>query len=179
MNLGLTGFSGTGKSTISRYMAEKHDFLVLEGSDVLKQVAVEEGVSLSVRSDYESFFRQQQRIRGMSWLSEMVIKAEGARVMQGGLRSRYDFNNIKQNGGHVLALVCPSEVCLERVDKTNPKNPQTPEEYVAQLEIEESDDEYGLHTGWCVANADCTFDTSSPLEVTYAEIDAVISELAK
>lgn len=177
--LGLTGLSGTGKSTISEYLIQQHGFTVLEGSPVLKSVAAEEGVTLSERADYEQFFREQQRLRGMDWLSRMVIDTAGDRVMQGGLRSRYDFATIRRNGGFIIGLACPPEICIQRVDSSNPKNPTTLEAYAAQVALEESTDEYGLHTAWCVANADYVFDTSKPLDATKSEIDEVIEVLTR
>lgn len=177
--IGLTGLSGTGKSTVSEHLTSEHGFHVLEGSAVLKRIATEDGVTLSAREDYDKFFREQQRLRGMDWLSRMVMDSDGDRVMQGGLRSRSDFNNIRRNGGHILALVCPPEICVQRVDPANPKNPTTLEAYEAQVALEESKDEFGMHTEWCVTNADYTFDTSKPLKATYNDIDSVISQLAQ
>lgn len=177
--LGLTGLSGTGKTTISRHFASAHGVDVQEDSSILKQVAAELGVVLSTRQDYEAFFREQQHLRGMDWLSRMVLERPGNRVMQAGLRSKYDFENVKRHGGYILALVCPPELCIQRVDASNPKNPTTLEDYAAQVALEESGDQYGLRTQWCVEHADFTFDTSKLLEVTHSEVDAVFASLTK
>ena len=177
--VGLSGHSGTGKSTICNYMKAEHGFLVLEGSTILKQYASEAGVSLTSRDTYEDFFRQRQRSHGKTWLSDITLSTAGDRVLQGGLRSKYDLHNIKRAGGFVLALICPPLVALQRIDTSNPKNPRTADEYEQHLVLEESADDYGLNTAWCVANADYSIDTANPLEQTYADIDKALSEMTK
>lgn len=178
--LGLTGHPGTGKSTLCDYLAKEHGFLVLEGSAVIKQYAGKMGIKLASRDSYDAFFRNRQRTHGMTWLSDITISADHDRVLQGGLRSRYDFGQIKSVGGFTLALTCPSQTALERIDTSNPKNPNTIEEYELHKHLEESNnDEYGTHTAWCVANADYMLDTAKPLDETCNEVDILISELSK
>lgn len=175
--LGVTGEPGTGKSTLSDYLADTHDFLVLEGSILLKKYAGELGMKLTSRDSYDTFFRQQQRIRGMAWLSDITLSATHNRVLQAGLRSKYDFRQIKNGGGFIIGLTCPPAIALGRMDTTNPKNPQTVEEYRQHQLIEESKDEYGNHTMWCVEHADYQLDTSKPLTETYHELDDIVAEL--
>jgi shikimate kinase len=175
--LGLTGHPGTGKSTLCDYMAEKHDFLVLEGSVLLKKYAGEQGVKLATRESYMDFFRQQQHTLGFSWLSDITFAASHNRVLQGGLRSKYDFKQIKERGGFIVALTCSPEVALERIDTSNPKNPQTIEQYNQHKLLDESPDEYGAHTSWCIENADYHLDTAKPLTETHLEVDELMAEL--
>lgn len=177
--IGLTGLPGTGKSTLCEYLAEEHNFLILEGSTILKSFANEAGLRLTSRESYDGFFRDMQRAQGMSWLSDITIGASHDRVLQGGLRSRYDFNQIKRAGGLIAALVCPPAIALERIDTSNPKNAQTIEEYQQHVLLEESTEEFGTHTGWCVDNADIKLHTDKPIEETFADVDALINSLTK
>lgn len=175
--LGLSGFPGTGKTKIAKHLKEEHDFTVFEGSEILRARAVALGQVLTDRSSYDTFFREQQRQLGMSWLADMALASEGYRILQCGLRARPDFARIKQFRGVVLGLMCPPEVCVARIDTTNPKNPKTIGEYFMHMALEESTDEYGTHTGWCVASADHHIDTSQPVEAMLDQVDKVIARI--
>jgi dephospho-CoA kinase len=176
--LGLAGYPQTGKTTSSNYLADVHGFKIFECSRMIRSTASELGVDLDTRFSFDRFFREQQIVRGMSWLSDIILASEEKRILQTGLRSLYDFCNIKAAGGFVVALTCPPEICINRVDASDAKNPLTLTEYVEHKASEESPNIYGSHTDWCVANADYTIDTSGPVEHTYSELDHVV-ELMK
>jgi hypothetical protein len=80
-------------------------------------------------------------------------------------------------GGIVIALTCPPDICLKRIDSSNPKNPKTLEEYAAHQVIENSPDEngYGSHTVWCIENANVAFNTSKPLSITLSEVNELLA----
>lgn len=177
MILGLTGFSGTGKSTIAEYLAKKHGFYIFEGSTLMRQAAVELGIVLSSRSTYETFFRRIQQERGLSWISDAMLATGKGRLLQVGLRSPSDAARIHQANGKVLALTCPPEICIARMDKDNPKNPTTLHEYVEHQQIESSTDEYGSHTAWVIEHADYVIETSGPINSTFARIDTIVAGL--
>lgn len=174
--VGMTGYSGTGKSTISKHLADTYGFYVQEGSVLIRQVASERGQTLTSRVDYEETFRATQKSRGMTWLSESLLASSGERLLHAGLRAKCDLKNIKQAGGMIIALICPEELCVERIDSSNPKNPTTIEEYRQHQALENNPDEngYGAHTSWCIDNADYRIYTSGPLEVAVAEIGALL-----
>ena len=175
--LGLTGFSGTGKTTVSNHLARKHGFELFEGSYWIKEAAKATGQTLTDRSSYEEMFREQQRQKGVSWLADMMLRSDSERVVQVGLRSKYDLLRIKQAGGAVIALECAPEICIERVDRANAKNPRTAKEYLAHQLLETSCDEFGSNTPWVVAHADYTVDTSGLEEITFSLVDSIVYEL--
>ena len=177
--LGLTGFSGTGKTTLAEYLSREHGFTLFENSSRLRHAAAEAGQTLSSRNDYEQFFRQQQVVRGLSWLSDEMLAIDADRLLQVGLRSPHDLRNIQRVGGRIIGLVCPPSVCITRIDTTDPKNPSTIEEYIQHQAIEESLLEVGSHTAWAVMNANYGLNTASPIEHTYAELNSIVAEFAK
>jgi shikimate kinase len=175
--LGLTGYSGTGKTTISKYLEDK-GFVIEDGSALISRAASERGHVPSSRQEYEDAFRTEQKYRGLSWLSESILAREGSRIVQAGLRAKPDYLNLRKHNGLIIALICPIEVCLGRIDGSNPKNPKTPDEYREYQAIENNPDAngYGTHTGWCIENADYWVDTSQPLGATLNEIDVIVNE---
>lgn len=175
--LGLTGFSGTGKTTLANYLAKEHGFSLLEGSALIRKRAEEAGMLLDSRNTYEAFFREQQLGRGLDWISETMLTMNAARLLQVGLRSPADLRNIQRVGGKVIGLVCPPALCVSRIDTANPKNPATVKEYIEHQAIEESANETGSHTALTVDNADYTLDTSRSIECSYAQLDSIVAEL--
>ena len=175
--LGVTGSPGTGKSTVAQYLNDEHDFTIFESSSIIKARAKFDGLKLVDRAGYDSFFRNQQNIHGKSWLADLMIKSDVGNVVQSGLRAKYDFLRIKEAGGVVIALSCPPQICIDRIDTSNPKNPQTVDEYVEHQLIEESINDFGTHTNWCVNNADYNIDTSQPIADTLHLVSEVVAEL--
>jgi cytidylate kinase len=50
----ISGLAGTGKSTLSKKLAEKYRLRYFSGGDVLKELAKKEGYDVSVRGWWES-----------------------------------------------------------------------------------------------------------------------------
>jgi CMP/dCMP kinase len=50
----ISGMAGTGKSTLSKKLAEKYDLRYFSGGDVLKEIAKQEGYDVSLRGWWES-----------------------------------------------------------------------------------------------------------------------------
>ena len=153
--VGLTGRTATGKTT-----------------------AAADGLVLGLRESYEQYYREQQKIRGRSYLADIML-SRGERIVHCGLRSPADYFRIKQAGGIVVALACPPEVCLSRIDTSNPKNPSSLEQYVVQQGLQDSPDDYGSHLMWAIDNADYIVDTSRTLEETFASLDSLVGRLLK
>ncbi len=61
----ISGMAGTGKSTLSKKLAEKYGLGYYSGGDVLKEIAKEEGYDVSVRGWWES-------PEGLKFLNERV-----------------------------------------------------------------------------------------------------------
>jgi cytidylate kinase len=61
----ISGMAGTGKSTLSRKLAEKYGLRYFSGGDVLKELAKQEGYDVSVQGWWES-------PHGLKFLSERI-----------------------------------------------------------------------------------------------------------
>jgi cytidylate kinase len=170
----IVGSPGTGKSTMARYMHRVYGFEVFEGGATIKAAAREQGITVSERSEYDEFMRDEQIRSGMSWLSDRLLARSGDRLLHAGMRSKHDFKRVKDVGGTVIGLVCPPEICVSRIDTSDPKNPKTAEEYVAHQLLEESPDTFGSHTGWCVRNADYQIDTSVSPEQSFKSLETFV-----
>ena len=61
----ISGMAGTGKSTLSKKLAEKYDLRYFSGGDVLKDLAKHEGYDVSIQGWWES-------PEGLKFLNERV-----------------------------------------------------------------------------------------------------------
>jgi dephospho-CoA kinase len=171
----VSGYPGTGKSTIANYFHDKYNFYIFEGSTTIREEASRRGVELRKREDYESFHISLREELGDAWLTNAAMSINESRVIQSGLRLKSNYYRVKEVGGIVLGLVCPPEVCVQRSDKNNPKNPKTVDDYHEHVAIETSPYDYGSQTAWVVDHADYVLDTSRPLAETFEEIDSIIA----
>jgi dephospho-CoA kinase len=172
----ITGYPGTGKTELAKHMDEKFGFHVVEGSDVLKAMAIKDGEVLTTRDTYERYFKRRQLQYGMAWLTDYALRQPFDRIHHAAIRTRYDVDATHEYGGIVVALVCPPEICIDRIDTSNPKNPKTIEEYDEHVGWQNSTDDFGSHTQWSIDHADFTLDTSKPLEATLAELDGIVTD---
>ena len=179
--LAFAGHPNTGKSTLATYLEQQHGFFTFEGSGYLKVLAESEGVLLRNREDYSRYYRRSQEELGKSWLADTMLRRPEDRLLGNGLRNRADYRQIKAQGGFIIALTCPPEICIQRADESDPKNPQTIEEYTHHVALDNggTDDNYGLHTAWVVEHADYGLDTSLPIGQTQTELDRIIIEIVK
>jgi predicted kinase len=177
--LSISGPPGSGKSTLAERLRIVHGFYTLENSKLINETAVAMGrVALTYRDEYEGFFREEQKRSGMAWIADRLLARPEHRLGHIGLRTSFDLDQVHRVNGLALALDCAPEICLERIDRDNVKNPTTIDEYMDHLRIQDSTDEYGSHLSWVMTHADRHLDTSLSFSVTSAEIDSIVAELA-
>lgn len=106
----LTGFMGTGKSTISRYL---HEVYGLEQIEMDEQIVKEEGMPIShiFRIKGEEYFRSLETalVRRISGMENVVVSCGGGTVMR-----QCNVDEMKKNGKIVLLTASPRTV-YERV----------------------------------------------------------------
>ncbi len=110
INLVLTGFMGTGKSTLGQLCAERLGFEFCDSDQVMEAQA---GCSIPelFRTEGEARFRQRERevIAGLSATPNLVIATGGGVVL--------DAENVQKlrASGLVVLLTAPPDVILQRV----------------------------------------------------------------
>jgi dephospho-CoA kinase len=62
--LGLTGLSGSGKTSNAEWLGAERGFTLFEGSISIAREAARAGVALDSREAYETFYRIQQGLKG-------------------------------------------------------------------------------------------------------------------
>ncbi len=176
--LALAGPPGVGKTTLGNFAEDELGFTSIDGSSVIKQRAAEDGATLTDRASYTEYYRNAQSKYGETWISDYVLSQDGDRIASVGLRNKDDARNILNAHGIIIALVCPPEDCFARVNKNDPKQKSTLEEFIAMLDEEESTDEYGSHTNWVMQHATVSIDASKSLEHTKAALSQLVEHFS-
>jgi len=113
-NIFLIGFMGTGKSTVSRNLAQKYDFIVAEMDE---EIARKEEKSISqIFEEYgEAYFRnlETEYLRGIQSSKERVVSCGGGVVL------REENVKLMKRSGKVILLTASPDVIYERVKNDN------------------------------------------------------------
>ncbi len=174
--LGLAGDPGSGKSAGAEYLTAVHAFSAFMGSAFLKQLAAIQGVELRQRVDYGNFQRRLRLERSQSFATDAMLNMPGNRIVNNGIRNRFDVQRLQEAGGLVVAFACPIIIRYERTRGTDDKYPDILEDFIA-AEAQEYDDPdpFGQHTHWAMENADYTVDSSRPLAEVHKELDKIVT----
>lgn len=146
--IGVAGTNGSGKDTVCQMLAERHNFLFISGSDLLRDEAVKRGLPLE-RDVLSSISAEWRRNEGMGAVSARVHelyesqkdKYEGLATVS--LRHPGEADFIHSKGGIVVWVDADPRVRYDRIysrQRTAEDN-KTFEEFLAEQESEMS------HTG--------------------------------
>ncbi len=131
-NIILTGFMGTGKTTVGRLMAQKLNYKFIDTDHLIED---EIGCTISdyFASHGEAAFRQKE-----TEIAQRLSKSEGLVISTGG-RMMLDPNNAEalSSTGRVFCLVATPEEILERVSNDSHTRPllqgANPLEHIVEL----------------------------------------------
>ncbi len=117
-NIILTGFMGTGKSTIGRILADRLNYDFVD-SDELIEERQNRSIAIIFREDGEPFFRRLE-----AEISQELGRQRGLVIATGG-RLMLDDDNAAALGqsGQVFCLTASPDVLLERLQNDDGKRP--------------------------------------------------------
>lgn len=113
-NIVLTGFMGSGKSTVGKILARKLGRKVVDTDDVVEKTA-----GMSIKEVFakfgEAYFRELERkaVKNVSKLKRHIIITGGGVVL-----NKENMQNLRKNG-IIVYLHAEPEVIYERVKKTD------------------------------------------------------------
>jgi hypothetical protein len=119
--LALVGYPGSGKTESGNYLAQKHGFAQYSDSNLIVDEAIKAGVELKTRADYVSFQRALRLKSGLSFIADRSLELPADRIVNVGMRNRYDIHKYREAGGILVALVCPDALRFERTAGTGPE----------------------------------------------------------
>jgi dephospho-CoA kinase len=173
---GVTGLPATGKSTVGKHLQAEHGFFTLEGSRAIAEVnARKEQLILCERADYSRVFHAEQGRSGLDWITQRLLNESAYRRAHIGMRSRYEAETLRSNGGVLIATTCDIDTILaDRIHMNDTKRPQNHAEYAQHVAL---DNALGNHLNEVIAGAEYIIDTRGMISDTHNQVDAIIETL--
>lgn len=123
-NLILTGFMGSGKSTIGKALAEKLSLSFIETDDEVIKLSGFSSIKDIISIKDEPFFRELEKKVLIEILknSNQVISLGGGTICEPEIKNLFDANDT------IIYLEVPFSECLERIklQELDPKTPKRP-----------------------------------------------------
>ncbi len=165
--IGLSGTNGAGKDTVAEILAEKHGFLFISMTDMLRNEALARGLTTD-RENLRTISAEWRREHGLGVLVDRAVeqyKSQGGDAKYNGLvvssiRNPGEIGSLHTYGGELLWVDADVGVRYERIQsRKRADDPTTLEEFVKQQEAEmqHSGDEATLSMADVKARADKTF----------------------
>lgn len=184
--IGIGGTNGSGKDTIGRLLAEKHGFLFISVSDLLREECRKRGLPVE-REHLRAISAEWRREGGLGVLIDKAVQSfesqaasyEG--LVAASLRNPGEVDRIHHYGGTAVWVDAGPRVRYERIQSANrgrsEEDTKSFEEFLAEeaAEMEHSGDEATLNMGGVKAISDVTIMN----EGSEADLDAAIANLLK
>lgn len=137
--IGLFGLIGSGKDTVSDYLAKKHAYKAISMGDIVRELTAQRGLELN-RDNLINVQREQVDKHGIKWFAEEVVRRIRAnkwqRVTISGIRRPEDAQVPKQAFGKDMILVEVAADPAVRFKRMRSRgrvgDPQTLEEFLRQ-----------------------------------------------
>lgn len=144
-----TGLAGTGKTTHTELLRDRHGFKVLSPPKILEQYANDHGIVLNgPRSQWADVRRRIGEENGPDWLTDLAFEDESEKLVIDGLSTVGDFDTLEAANQTQYArvafvgLVCTDDnVRLEHL-KAQQKKSKTAPRTVDEMHSMEADELY-------------------------------------
>jgi dephospho-CoA kinase len=183
--LTFVGMPGSGKDTVTDYVAKKHDVPVVHFGNMVYEEVYRRG--LDIVKD-EKAVREDMRAKGgKAVLAKLVAKkarsylAEGKpHVVLNGLYSWSEYKHLNQEFGRqfvCVALAAPRTIRYQRILDRNSTTDKHRQYTVEQIEAREVAEIENLEKGGPIARADYTLVNDREAQHLYDQVDELLKKL--
>ncbi len=161
--IGIGGTNGSGKDTVGQMLAERHGWLFVSVTDILRGELKKRGLAIE-RENLRNLSAEWRRLHG---LGVLVDEAKDLYIAQnknrGGLviaslRNSGEADRVHDLGGEVVWVDADPKIRYSRIESRarGPEDHKTYDEFIAeeQAEMHRSGDEATLNTAGVKAKAD-------------------------
>lgn len=183
--IGISGTNGAGKDTVGRLLAEKHNYLFVSVSDLLRTELKNRQLPPE-RQHMRALSAEWRRKHGLSVLVDQAVKtfAEQDKAYEGlvmaSLRNPYEADRIHELGGSVVWVDAEPTVRFERLQAAKREgregdDDKTFEQFIAEeaIEMQSTGDEATLNMSAVKERADTVIMNNS---VDITELEASVEE---
>lgn len=184
--IGIAGTNGSGKDTVGHILAEKHGWLFISVTDMLRDECRARGLEVA-RENLRAISAEWRREGGLGVLIDKAVDAYDAQggdanysgLVVASLRNPGEADRVHELGGSVVWVDADPQLRYDRIQSANrgrgSEDTKTFEEFLAEQEAEmkHSGDEATLNMAGVKALADTEIFNESDLET----LESAISDL--
>ena len=173
--IGLSGTNGSGKDSVGHMLAERHGWLFVSGSEILREEVKERGLSIE-RENLRNVSAEWRRESGLGVLIDKAVEiynvsdSEYKGLVIASLRNPGEADRVHELGGTVVWTDAEPEVRFERINKRmrGDEDRKTFAQFMAeeQAEMQRSGDAATLDMAGVKAKAD-VFIANNSNEIGY------------
>jgi dephospho-CoA kinase len=178
--IGITGPTGSGKTTAARYLYDKYGFEVLSIGDAVREEVLEQGKELTAKNLDEVATSMVKKKGESYWIKKLIDRISGIKcevIVVDGIRRKFEVQFLKTKFDHGIFLVLIQslpEVRFKRMKKSDePDDPKTVEEFV---ENEKRKNQI-FHKKELLPFIECEIENNGSLEEFYSQLDEMVAKL--
>lgn len=185
--IGLSGTNGSGKDTVGRLLAERHGYLFVSVTDLLRDELHRRGLPTD-RLHMRTLSKEWREQFGLSVLVDRAhgafnqVQASYAGIVMSSLRNPYEADRVHELGGTVVWVDADPRVRYERLQAAKRHgregdDDKTFEQFIAeeQIEMTATADKAALDMGAVRKRADVTvINDTTDMGVLEAEVERVL-----
>lgn len=174
--IGLLGTIGAGKTTVSEYLVNKHDFYKVTMGDLVREVTKKEGLELT-RENLQAIQKKYRDNFGQEYFIKETIKRlkESGRenLLIDGIRTPTDATEAKKAGAILVLIDAPKKARFERLRaRKREGDAQTFEQFLRQEKREWE----MLHFRESLKYVDYKIDNYRSIRELYKQVDDLLKK---
>jgi len=180
--IAIVGHPSTGKDTAAYYLVKKYHWDHVSMSDLLREYISEHHLYVG-EPNRDLLHRTGDMLRekhGGDYLVKLALTKVKAPAVFSGLRTIKEVQKLKKEGGTIIAVTCPIELCYARaLERKGDKDHISFEKFKAQLESQAANPESTkMNVEGVLAMTDYTIENTGTIQELYAKVDEVVNKIS-
>ncbi len=182
--ISLVGHPGSGKTSVARYLQEKHGFTPFSFSAVIRDYAAREGIRLEKRADYANTHARMLKEHGWDYTLQLALALDTERLCVDDMRVVRYAELLRREGGVEIAFDCPPETRFAHT-QDHADTAKYPPDFATFIQNERDDDAVEIAPGLkfetdkVMQSADYHLDAAGTLEHTFEQINTIIAQITR
>jgi dephospho-CoA kinase len=181
IRLGIVGQPSSGKDTVAAYLVDSHKFVHVSTGDSIRFYVAEHGLGEPTRELLRDIGNVLRAEHGPDYLARLALQHESDRLVISGLRTMAEAEQVKQQGGMVIAIEATLRHRYNRaLDRGRVGEDVTFERFAELAEIEAqaaANNPIVQNVNAVVAFADRVITNDGTLKALHAQVDRLVGEM--